>query len=205
LYANKQKKKKLTVVNIHKYQLMKFQLPGFIIADLYKNSLVAVGDIQTKPQEKQEDKFIKIPVAEKENVAEPQAKNWFLGNNAKQITVLVNDAKNVFLDDASLQLLTGILAACQLNLADVAIVNTAHTNLVYQEIKQSLQCKYCLLFNVSTTQIQMPFTIPQYQVQQYDGCSFLLAPSLSEMSGTGKEAKVEKSKLWVCLKKMFDV
>ena len=70
------------------------------VADLYTNVLI-------------ESESIAVP--EKENIA-------FLGNNKKNIVVLVNYTDVPFLPDEQLNFLMNILGACHLTLADVAIV-----------------------------------------------------------------------------------
>ena len=184
---------------------MKIQLPDFILADLYKNTLVVINELPTEPIKKQASKGTKKGAAIIANIDEPSQKKWYLGNNLKHVTILVQDENNVYLNDDLLQLLTSILAACKLTLADVAIINNANNAISYQQLKQSLQPTCCFLFNVTTDAIQLSFTIPQYQVQQYDNCTFLLAPDLSLMNGSTPAARAEKTKLWVCLKKIFNM
>ncbi|MGN6615758.1 MAG: hypothetical protein ACTHJ5_01160 [Ilyomonas sp.] len=199
---------------------MKIQLPDFIIADLYKDTLVVTDDLLAKPvSQKQERKVTElqqksveirneeIEIKSEKGKIELKEKHekFFLGENRKNITILVSDDQNVFLDDESLQLLSGILAACRLNIADAAIVNYYRNTFNYQHLKQSLQPKYLFMFDVLPQQIQLPFTMPQYQKQPYDNCIFLAVPSLNIMKKNTKEARVEKSKLWVCLKGIFDI
>src|SRR5574343_1650622 len=85
--ANKQKNKKLTIVNIAKAQkIMDNILPDFILADLYPNSLVLVERNETAQQE---------AVAPMVKAAQPQ--KWFLGNNGKKISILVKEPDAVYL------------------------------------------------------------------------------------------------------------
>jgi hypothetical protein len=51
----------------------------------------------------------------------------------------------------------------------------------------------------------LPFSIPDYQVQQYANCTFLSAKDLHQMTNDSQDAKLEKTKLWICLKKIFGV
>lgn len=171
----------------------KTQLPDFLIADLYKNSLVIADD---------EPKAGKtVPKTEKPTTK----RQWFLGSNLRKITLLVNEKEAVYLPDASLQFLSAILGACKLNLGDVAIVNHHNDPVAYDFLKEKLSPAFLLLFGVTAQQVRLPFTVPNYQVQQYDNCQFLLAPSLDSMLGESQEAKLEKSRLWLCLKKMFNI
>lgn len=169
------------------------RLPDFLLTDLYKNSLVITQDAL-----KTEGKPSKPEVSASE-------RQWFLGSNLRKITLLVSEKEAVYLQDDSLQFLSSILGACKLNLGDVAIVNYQNDPVSYPLLKEKLQPAFLLLFGVTAAEVALPFTIPYYQVQKYDNGQILLAPPLDSMLGTGQEAKLEKSKLWLCLKKMFNV
>ncbi len=167
---------------------MKIKLPGFVLADLYKNSLVITDNIQPTQQ----------PV---EIEAAPAL---HLGNNDKHITILVSDRQNRFTDEESLQLLVNMLGALQLTLADVAVINIHVTPFTYKELINKFYSRVCLMFDVSTQDIQLPFQMPDYKVQTFADCRFLRSASLQQMKGNGKEAKLEKTKLWMCLKSIFE-
>ena len=175
---------------------MKIHLPGFVIADLYKDTLVEIKDMTAE---------LNLPKPKKQTETPKPQQQWFMGDNKKHICILVKDENNVYIDDENLQMLSNLLAALQLNLGDVAIVNFAKTPLAYNQISERLQPRVCLLFNLDTEAIQLPFVIPSYQVQQYNNCKFLQAASLDVMKGAGNAAKVEKTKLWVCLKTIFEI
>lgn len=168
------------------------QLPDFLIADLYKSNLVIVND---------EKKTEKTPIPVEKNVN----REWYLGSNLRKITILVREKEAVYLHDDALQFLSSILGACKLNLGDVAIINYENESVNYSYIKEKLTPQFILLFNVTSKEIQIPFTVPHYQVQSHDHCQFLLAPDLPSMLGNSQEAKLEKSKLWLSLKKMFSI
>jgi len=168
-------------------------LPGFVLADLFKNSLVIMDNEQKAVKEKPKKAIVSAD------------RQWYLGSNLRNITLIVNEKDAVYLPDDALQFLSSILGACKLNLGDVAIVNHHNDPLNYISLKEKLQPGFLILFGVSAQQIELPFTVPNFQVQKYDNCSFLLAPPLASMLGNGPEAKLEKSKLWLCLKNMFSI
>lgn len=184
--------------------LANIQIPATLIASLYKDTLIAPDNFKQIAPETA--KMESAPVPEKtapQPVKPASPEKWYLGSNAKGIVLLVNDPQNVYLADEHLQLLSGILAACKLNLADVAIVNNAHTSFTYQQMKEQIQVNYFFLFNVPVQAVKLAFDIPNYQVQQFDNCIFLTAPALQRFIGDTPEAKLEKSKLWLSLKKIF--
>lgn len=205
----------------------KTQLPNFVIANLYTDLLVLGSDVVTQTKKKEtpvENELktpeIRIPIEAPKNTQriQPQVatkptielskendKQWYLGNNGKKVTILIKEADVAFINDQHLQFLTNILNACKLNLGDIALVNHLKHPLLYSELKQKLQPKFIISFDLQTKEIQLPFTIPNYQVQLHDNCKFLFASSLKTMEGDSQEAKLEKSKLWVSLKNMFQL
>jgi len=166
------------------------QLPDFLIADLFENSLVQI------------DKEIK---QNSPKIDPPTAKNFYLGNFEKKIVVLVNDAENKYLGDDNLNFLTGILNACKLNLAHIGLVNFHHHPVNFLSLKKDLQLEFLISFGITALQIELPFTLPDYQVQEYNKCKIMIAPSLQELNQQTPAAKMQKTSLWKSLQKMFDL
>jgi hypothetical protein len=129
----------------------------------------------------------------------------YLGNNRRNITLLVQTPGSPFLPDNQLAFLTRILEACRMTLADVAIVNNAATPVTIAGIKQQLHPTTIFLFGLEPTAIRLPINFPAFRPQDYDGCTYLSAPSLDQLVPNSEESKLLKSKLWVCLKTIFDV
>ncbi|MDQ2753525.1 MAG: hypothetical protein M3R72_10940, partial [Bacteroidota bacterium] len=127
---------------------MKIQLPPFVLANLYKDSLVKVEDALTPGENIDETK--------------PQPA-FFLGQNQKGIAVLVNDKQHRFTDDESLQLLINMLSALQMTMDDVALINNDKTKIGYKQLQAELQTRICLLFDVPTQSIGLPFQMPDYK------------------------------------------
>ncbi|MEY4553160.1 MAG: hypothetical protein RL099_1488 [Bacteroidota bacterium] len=175
-------------------------LPPFVIASLYKNELVVIDTqkISNEDNPKKKEAIATTPV----DVQKPIS---FLGDNLKKVTILLQDTTAVHLADESLQFLTAILAACKLNMGDVAIVNTVHQPVQYTQIKTELKPSTIILFNISAAAIALPFEVPQYQVQQYDNCTLLFSAPLHSMLVKTEAAKLEKGKLWNALKKTFNI
>ena len=163
-------------------------IPGLLMAGLYKETLYQLN---------QPDSVI----SKKDTLPEP----WFLGNNHKHIVIAVRDQEAIFLRDEWLQFLSTILTACKLNLGDVAIINFAHHQKSFTEISESLQTKIFLSFGIAAKELELSFTVPDYQVQLYDQRSFLWAVPIQHIYGDSQLCKIEKSKLWLCLKKIFAV
>jgi len=169
--------------------LNKMQLPPTVIAKLFKHALVL--------SEKKN--------SEMETVTDVQSPFHYLGNNLKKITLIVNSSKPFFLEDQHLVFLTKMLDACKLGLNDVAIVNYTTNPVTVSELNEVLQPKIVLLFGLEPTAIKLPFNSPSFKIQEYNNCSYLHIPSLEDLSQNTEEGKVLKSKLWVCLRTLFEV
>jgi len=179
-----------------------------VLAQLYPSSLVIVDSDMAKPKPELDQvvtKQMNPSVLIQQQPLKERPENWYLGKNVKRITILVHEADAVFLNDANLDFLTKILGACKLNMGDVSVINTARYLALFPEIKKELTPSTCILFGVKTSDIQLPFIIPEYQIQQYDQCKFLAAPVFAKFTGDSPEAKLEKTKLWVSLKTLFNI
>lgn len=178
------------------------QLPDFVLANLFPSNLVVVESAEKAPPISA-PKSVAIDPPTISGPLKERPEKWYLGNNGKNIVILVQEPEAAFLNEESLDFLTKILGACKLNMGDVAVINMARYLANFAEIKKELNPISCLLFNVSAAMVKLPFTVPHYQVQHYGGCTFLMAPSLLQYYGDSGDAKLEKTKLWVSLKLLF--
>ena len=126
-----------------------------------------------------------------------------LGNNKKNILLLVSKDNVAFVEDEELNFLSAILSACKLSIADCAIVNlhTAKKPVSYKALVEQFQSRSILLFDVAPESIDLPFHFPHFQLQQFDQCVYLSAPSLKDLGND----KTIKTKLWNCLKALFSL
>jgi len=92
-----------------------------------------------------------------------------------------------------------------MNIGDVAIVNHHTAPVLITPLRRQLQPVHILLFGVDPTTIRLPINFPEFKLQPYDQCTYLSAPALQQLVGNSAESKLLKSKLWVCLKTLFDV
>ena len=124
----------------------------------------------------------------------------YLGNNQKKIAILVNSETAIYLPDEELNFLLGILTACKLSMADIALINLAkNTGLAYTTVTEQLNAEKIFLFGLDADALALPIQFPHYQVQQFNNQVYLLSLSLHELHAN----KDEKMKLWNCLKKIF--
>ena len=157
------------------------QLPPFLIQDLYRDHLIDDNNIKSG-----------FDILKNEQIQ-------YLGKNEKKILVIVKEENVPFLQDNDLNFLIGILHACKLSMADIALVNIKnglHKNKAF--MAQFNPEKY-FLFGVAPSEMELPLLFPHFQVQQYSNIIYLSGPSLNQIAAD----KVLKQLLWDSLKKVF--
>lgn len=160
--------------------LNKVQLPPQLIADLYKNSLV-------------ENHATAVPIS---------TGFKHLGSNHKNILIVVSDKEVAFLSDDDLNLLTSILNACKLSLADVVVTNLATQSFDdYHLLINYFEAKVVLLFGIEPSAFGLPIQFPPFQVQKFEEQTYLSTPPLSEIASD----KTAKGRLWNGLKTIFGI
>ncbi|MEP7238874.1 MAG: hypothetical protein ABI685_13440 [Ferruginibacter sp.] len=160
------------------------QLQPIILQNLYGKSLYDVNHDKS------------------DSVALPAGNINFLGSNQKKIALLVNAAEAIYLPDDELNFLLGILTACKLSMADIALINISkNPGLIYTHISEQLKAEKVFLFGLDAEALELPLQFPHYQVQQYNSQVYLSSVSLTEL----QKDKEEKMKLWNCLKKIFSL
>src|SRR5689334_18379692 len=121
--------------------LNNIQLPGIVIAGLYKKGLIQ-GESEAVQGAAAVTAASEAAEAEITTPASPAAAGYkFLGNNRQQVAIVVKFPGEVFLPESHLQMLTKMLGACKLNLGDVAIVNEATQGIDINLLKQQLTPK----------------------------------------------------------------
>jgi len=126
----------------------------------------------------------------------------FLGGNEQKIIFLFNDPQNRFLADTRVKFLYDLLAACHLTVVDIAIVNFFHNNAItYRELIAQLQPRKILIFGIPANDLELPFTIPFFQIQNFQERIYMLSPSIEDLQMNTDLRK----QLWACLQKIFNI
>jgi hypothetical protein len=159
--------------------LNNIQLKSSLLADLYKNCLVETST----------------------NSALETKQPKYLGNNQKNIIVIVSHQTVPFLPDEELSFLTTILAACKLSMADIGVINNDRVEPT--DLKNIIQseAKNILLFGVEPLTIGLPINFPPFQLQPFNNRTYLHAPALSQIEND----KALKARLWSALKVLFGI
>ncbi len=182
----------------------KIMQPAQAIAPVVTNNEKEITPTPVMPVAAPQNTLPAAPVAQPAPAASPapaspatDAPQWkSLGQNARNILILVNNPGITFLPDEELAFLTQMLQACKLSLGDVALLNLAQHAQGYQQILQQFNSKTVFLFGVSPGEWELPINFPAFQVQQFDGRKFLHSPGLGQMMND----KLLKTKLWASLK-----
>ena len=160
------------------------QIPAIVVQELYRNSLV---DLQTT-------------LVTEVSATCPQLA--FLGNNQKHIIIAVKEQNALYLPEEELEFLLGILTACKLSMADIALVNLSkNTGINYKTITEQMGAEKLILFGAEPSSLELPIQFPQFQLQKFNNQVYLSAPPLKELA----RDRVVKSRLWNCLKQFFQL
>ena len=162
--------------------LDKIQLTPFVLENLFSKSLY---DLKPANQDK-------------DNTGPGSI--LFLGDNQKRIAVLVSSPETIYLPEEELNFLLGILSACKLSMADIALINISKSPLQsYAEIAGQLKAEKVFLFGVEPEALGMPLQFPHYQLQHFNNQVYLSSVALAQLQADKKE----KLTLWNSLKKVF--
>jgi len=176
-------------------KLSDIKLDQSVIQDLYKKNLVEAV-LSGSPKE-HVDTFDRPDSAKKK-----KPENKTIAVNQKNVVAIVNNMEGNNIPDEELRLLTNMLTACKLGLDDIQLINLEQQpGPIYKEVITKLSNGIVLLFGAAPSSLDLPVDFPYFQVQSFNNCTFLYTPSLGEI----KNDKVLKSKLWICLQKIFNL
>ncbi|MEO8721173.1 MAG: hypothetical protein ABI372_08710 [Ginsengibacter sp.] len=147
--------------------------------------------------------FAKSLIEIKDEVSEVEGQKVIgissLGENQQQILFLIKDSESKFLPDDEMILLSNLLAACKLSMADITLVNYYLSPHDYNSFIDNFHPKKVLLFGVTTEDLGLPFSIPFFQIQKFQEQQYLTAPLLKKFLNNTDL----KKELWTCLQKLF--
>ena len=189
------------------------KLPAAALVSLFKDTLV-LPEKEIKSEESEEKAI--ITAIGKEAIATTPANEVvnelksttpvpikYLGDHLKKIIVLVHDNNAVHLNETDLGLLSSILNACKLTLADIALINIAQQPLALHEMLITLPSQFVISFDINSAQIKIKLPTTLYKPIVLGDTQILFSNSLQSMQGADQNAKLEKSKLWNALKLLF--
>jgi hypothetical protein len=171
-------------------------LPPAVLVSLYKDSLV-LAEKEIKPVQIAENK---LPGKEQQTI--PEASEMaspikYLGDHHKKILVVVNDPESVYLNETDFILLTSILNACRLTIADIALINVGNQKAGLHEMLTKLPSLLVIAFDIDAKALKIKLPLGE--------TNLLFSAALSTMQGSSLDAKKEKGKLWTVLKQIFQL
>ena len=183
--------------------LNSIQLSGIQVAELYPESLVLTGESvpginKSLPEINEPTPAIKEP-------AQVNGTIQYLGKNQQQLVILVSYPNDVHLSDQSLEFLTAVLKACQLTLADVAILNLARQQADLTRIIQELNPRILIAFGISNLPSEIPDSPEVLSPANVAGLKYMAAPALDELNQTTEAVKPLKRRLWESMKAMLGI
>ena len=161
------------------------RIPNSLYKSLYKNNLV---DLQKKSTYTGDS-------STKSHIA-------FLGGNEKHVIFLVKNDECKFLNDSELNFLSSLLSACNITMADIAVINFSNSSKPdHNVISSQFKGSKVLCFGVSAGEIDLPFNIPYFQVQPFKEAQYIFSPSLEAIKA---DTEVKKQ-LWGGLQRLFNL
>jgi hypothetical protein len=129
--------------------------------------------------------------------------DWtYIGNNEKNILMLVNYPNQKELNLQQVSFLNKILKACKITFPDIAVMNMSQNpGANYKILQEYFKSQIVLLFDIEPSSFGLPLSFPHFQIQTFANCTFLFSPAIEEL----EKDDVLKSKLWVCLRRIFSI
>ena len=171
------------------------QLSPELIAALYPETLVDVydsGETGIRPEAALTGKF-QVPVYP------------HLGKNLRSIVFLVDYPDHEFVPENQLAFLHKILGACKCSLNDIALINASSLPVKWDELILRFHPQIIFLWGAVPA---MAGQLPAFQdltVSLMDGISIIPVLQANTMNTDNKEGLELKQRLWVCLKKLFNL
>jgi hypothetical protein len=169
-----------------------------MIAALYGNLLVKESNPMPKLSGSAPSPPPHIDKEKPEQVSRPDQPILYLGSFEKKIGILVREPEAKHISDAALDLLSRILSACKLTIADVAIVNDSHQSVSAAAIAQ-MAPTVVIEFGTSYFSPQTP----DYQPIETGMFTLIRANTLSTLMQEEPGSKKEKAALWKALQITF--
>ena len=117
----------------------------------------------------------------------------------------MNDPESVYLNETDFILLTSILNACRLTIADIALINIGNQKASLHEMLTKLPSLLVIAFDLDAKALKIKLPSTLYKTTPLGETNLLFSAALSTMQGTSLDAKKEKGKLWTVLKQIFQL
>ncbi len=129
----------------------------------------------------------------------------FLGRNRRSVSFIVHSPDYDFLPEEQLVFINKMLSACKLQMNDIVLVNIARLNLSFEELKVQFQPRIIFLWGIRPAFFNLDSALPDFNITVHDGMSIIPVLSPELMCIEGSAGHELKSRLWICLKKLFNL
>ncbi len=168
------------------------------------NEITAPNEINpvilpTRDTKVYENKIVSSSTIQEPNeIVKNQIDFKYLGQNQKNILILVNDSSNEVSSESGRTLLRNLVNAIGINVKDFALVNYANYNLAtYADFNEIFGCKIVLSFGVNAIQLNLPEQ-PLNQLVQIHDTKFVFTVNLNDLDSDQASKKI----LWTNLQKL---
>lgn len=155
--------------------LDKLKIPGLLVCELFKNQLV--------------------------DIRKGGENTLSFTDELKDVLIIVSEPKPGPTGARSLGIIEKILTACKWRMEDTSFININGASVTWAGIKEGGNPRICIFFGPDSTTIDLPVIFPEFRIQQFDATKFLQCPSPERVEGD----RLLKSKLWLCMKELFNV
>jgi hypothetical protein len=171
------------------------RLSAELIAVLYPETLVAKKDPDSDIE------LIKTGLTQnKKESVYPH-----VGNNLNSVCFLVYYPDDEFIPEDQLAFLQKILIACKLNLDDIALINTNRTPVELQVLKNIFHPRIIFLWGAVPAFAGLNQHLPDMAISTWENIRILPVMQAVLMSRDNPAGLELKRKLWVSLKKLFNL
>ena len=171
-------------------------LPGFILADLFRTSLIVLPEEIQEAAKTAEPE----PAPEAAPVAIP-----YVGKNLHRIMIGVHYPGRPSLPPEALDFLLNVLKAIQRNIEHVAVVNFAASEPGMAELTTQLDPCIILLFGAHPLYASLLDDQLDFVLAQKENIRVMRVPALEKMMETGAGGRAMKGKLWGLLRQVFQL
>lgn len=131
--------------------------------------------------------------------------NPFLGTNRRSISFLVHCPDHDFLPEEQLVFLNKMLSACKLKMDDIVLLNLTKLDLSFEKLKVQFHPRIIFLWGIRPAFFSLDSSLPDFSVSVRDGISIVPVSSPELMCSEDPAGRELKSRLWICLKKLFNL
>ena len=163
-----------------------------------EDNLEEVQESETTTTLKEEIKTAQQTVSQTKSPSKAATDFSYFGKNRKNFLILIKETNQEKLAEADNKLLTGILAAGQLSLGDVAIVNMAKTEATFLDIYKKLKPISVVSFGVDTKEMGVPHEFELYKPTKIKAITWIISHNFVALHSD----KTKKLGLWTALKEL---